>query len=572
MSLVERMAVAPSLSWLSEMNKLFEGTKINVPTDYTEQVVSVKEILRNDVTGLVNTILDFAINCSTVDYYVESKNINLGELLNKWMYSINDSLRGKIPVGIKALAKEYFRERWKSGSLIVMRTIWEKVGDYILPTKMWFVDGEYLDVKDEGETRRLGEEKYSVIVGNKSDNKRINLPAKKDERIFVQKPFSSWGELKPTPFVIQRGIYKNAKMLELLEEKGENLISKAIEYLMMIKKGTEKMALTENPDFIYSADDLEKVKTDLSDFLAKGKSGVGGVPVYATNFDTEVEHLIPEYKRILEKELYAPIEKRILGGLGFIDVVEGVSFSRKESILNPKPFVQEVHNGIEDFKTLFRDIIDTIVEVNKSSHKKYFTEDMYIEVHNSPVTAFFDKEVRLLLRSMYDRGVLSKRTFTEVVGEVDFDIEVERRKKETSDNLDEVMEPPVIQNNGEDINSIPVSEENDNENENKKGPESKNFQSASEEKLEQYNFELAVVVRKKDGWHVLSKDGKNLGGPYKTKKEALKRLKQVEYYKHKGNSDLSNIKKIMELEILDGKKKLLGKILGETLDKLNEEK
>ncbi len=113
MSLVERMAVAPSLSWLSEMNKLFEGTKINVPTDYTEQVVSVKEILRNDVTGLVNTILDFAINCSTVDYYVEAENTNLSDLLNTWLNSINDSLRGKIPVGIKSLAKESFRERWK---------------------------------------------------------------------------------------------------------------------------------------------------------------------------------------------------------------------------------------------------------------------------------------------------------------------------------------------------------------------------------------------------------------------------------------------------------------------------
>lgn len=480
MSLAERMAVSPSLSWLSEMNKLLEGTKITVPTDYTEQVVSVKEILRNDVSGLVNTILDFAINCSTVDYYVESKNINLEELLNKWMYSINDGLRGKIPVGIKALAKEYFRERWKSGSLIVMRTIWEKVGDYILPTKMWFVDGEYLDVKDDNETRRLGEEKYSMIIGKKSENKRLNLPSKKDERIFVQKPFSSWGELKPTPFIVQRGIYKNAKMLELLEDKGENLLSKAIEYLMMIKKGTEKMALTENPDFIYSSDDLEKIKTDLGEFLAKGKTS-NGVPVYATNFDTEIENIIPEYGKILEEKLYSPIEKRIIAGLGFIDVVEGVSSSRKESILNPKPFVQEVHNGIEDFKTLFRDIIATIVEVNKPSHKKYFTEDMYIEVHNSPVTAFFDKEVRLLLRSMYDRGVLSKRTFTEVVGEVDFDIEVERRKKENTDNLDDIMEPPVIQNNGETEES--KKDTQDNENENKSGPEKKDFNQSSLEDI-----------------------------------------------------------------------------------------
>lgn len=42
-----------------------------------------------------------------------------------------------------------------------------------------------------------------------------------------------------------------------------------------------------------------------------------------------------------------------------------------------------------------------------------------------------------------------------------------------------------------------------------------------------------MIVKKKDGFYVLSKKTKrNLGGPYKTRAEALKRLKQVEYFKH----------------------------------------
>lgn len=35
-------------------------------------------------------------------------------------------------------------------------------------------------------------------------------------------------------------------------------------------------------------------------------------------------------------------------------------------------------------------------------------------------------------------------------------------------------------------------------------------------------------------YEVVSEKGKNLGGPYKTKAQAEKRLKQVEYFKHKG--------------------------------------
>jgi hypothetical protein len=42
-----------------------------------------------------------------------------------------------------------------------------------------------------------------------------------------------------------------------------------------------------------------------------------------------------------------------------------------------------------------------------------------------------------------------------------------------------------------------------------------------------------MIVKVKDGYQVKSERGKNLGGPYKTKAEAEKRLRQVEFFKHK---------------------------------------
>jgi hypothetical protein len=42
-----------------------------------------------------------------------------------------------------------------------------------------------------------------------------------------------------------------------------------------------------------------------------------------------------------------------------------------------------------------------------------------------------------------------------------------------------------------------------------------------------------MIKKVKGGYKVLSeKTGKNLGGPYKTREEASKRLKQVEFFKH----------------------------------------
>jgi hypothetical protein len=41
-----------------------------------------------------------------------------------------------------------------------------------------------------------------------------------------------------------------------------------------------------------------------------------------------------------------------------------------------------------------------------------------------------------------------------------------------------------------------------------------------------------MILHKSDGFHVVSENGsKNLGGPYKTREEAVHRLQQVEFWK-----------------------------------------
>ncbi|HEV3482120.1 MAG TPA: hypothetical protein VGR97_07305 [Candidatus Acidoferrales bacterium] len=42
-----------------------------------------------------------------------------------------------------------------------------------------------------------------------------------------------------------------------------------------------------------------------------------------------------------------------------------------------------------------------------------------------------------------------------------------------------------------------------------------------------------MIKKVKEGYKVLSEKGKNLGGPYKSKSQAEKRLKQAEYFKHR---------------------------------------
>jgi len=42
-----------------------------------------------------------------------------------------------------------------------------------------------------------------------------------------------------------------------------------------------------------------------------------------------------------------------------------------------------------------------------------------------------------------------------------------------------------------------------------------------------------MIVKRKMGYYILSeKKRRHLGGPYKSREEALKRLRQVEFFKH----------------------------------------
>ena len=70
------------------------------------------------------------IGCAGVKYIINTDNPNLTEVLNKWLQTINLSVKQEngtksIPTGIDPLAKEYFRERWKGSSHLLLRTFWE---------------------------------------------------------------------------------------------------------------------------------------------------------------------------------------------------------------------------------------------------------------------------------------------------------------------------------------------------------------------------------------------------------------------------------------------------------------
>jgi hypothetical protein len=130
--------------------------------------------------------------------------------------------------------------------------------------------------------------------------------------------------------------------------------------------------------------------------------------------------------------------------------------TRKEEVINPKPFVAEVNSGVDGFKSMLMDIIRLIIVENKIDHRKLFSDQNSLRVINTPLKI----NTSLLLdniRTAYIYGTISVKTYQEILG-IDPDQELERMQKEWSDGLREVYYPHLIQNleNTPDTNISPA--------------------------------------------------------------------------------------------------------------------
>lgn len=96
------------------------------------------------------------------------------------------------------------------------------------------------------------------------------------------------------------------------------------------------------------------------------------------------------------------------------------------------------------------------------------------------------------------------------------------------DGLEEVERPEEDR----DYLDPPLDLDTEGPPETQEQPEPTNVVEA--ETVEHKTTAVDFVRQESDGWYVYSESGKKLGGPYSNKKKANNRLRQIEYFKHKG--------------------------------------
>ena len=401
------------------------ASSISVPQSFHSQCSVVKKMLKDDSTGLINSLLSFQINSASVDFSIETDSPELTNILNKFLENINIGYLGQIPAGINTIAKEYFTERWSSSSLPIIKIAkWDNIGSLILPSKMFIVDSSSVYARDKNKDSEKTLLNYNYFLG-KSMKHPLN------ENVIFNRPFCRLWDKYTDLYLIRNGIYHNYKIIESLKDKQGKVLGQIIPYLFLIRKGTEML----NRENVIDNNKAFGKITDQYGEVMKAAKTTGGAPTRVTSFDEQVEHLFPDLTPIMKAELFTTAERAILSGLGYIDIAEGISSSRKESILSPKPFIEETKKGIDGFKEMLQGVIN-LIKLKNSRNVKYINSK--IRIVNSPITSFQTDKFKNDVRLLWERGQLSNQTYTQIVGEVEFSTEVARRKSEAKNGTVEV--------------------------------------------------------------------------------------------------------------------------------------
>lgn len=498
-----------SFVWNNILNFLLYQKAIVIPTNFQTQCAEIESMLANDVTGIVAALINYKIeSAKACNYNIEiDKNDKLERALNAWLKDVNAGYKEMgLLRGISNISGEYFHERWAGSSMCVMKaTKWEERTyngvTLKVPSVVIMVNGAsiYTNKTSDDLINKLGDYDYYLDA-----DKKYKLESNRSQEIIIQKPYERMFTNIPVPYLVKNGVLKNFKGISILQDKGDEVITKIIPYLLLLQKGTEQLFLQNKAK--YTDSDLNEINKNFKNFTEQYKQNKGKVPTWVTQFDTKMEHVIPDMSKIVGEQLFAQGTRNCLSGLGFIDVLQGVSSTRQASVLNPKPFLTDTRTGVEDFKKMLLELVYTVKDRN-SDKIKYFSDNNDIKIINTPLR-MDTEDLMEMIRSGYDRGKLSAQTFIESLG-FDFEAELERRRDEYNRGVEDDMYPQIIQNqegNNERIaptkNRNTVKEEkNEDQGKSKNTPEVLEYKNAElDDNLEEapYNklSDLPKAVKK----------------------------------------------------------------------------
>lgn len=75
---------------------IYSSGEITVPSEFHQRCAKIEEMLDNDISGTIDSVLDYAVNsASEANYRIECSEPTLQKLLNLWLDKINLDIKGR---------------------------------------------------------------------------------------------------------------------------------------------------------------------------------------------------------------------------------------------------------------------------------------------------------------------------------------------------------------------------------------------------------------------------------------------------------------------------------------------
>jgi len=481
---------------------------IKVATDFPGQVAQVDSILDNDKTGMVSPIYNFMVQAATVPMKIETGNETLNEVLKVWQTEVlNRNTNISIQSGLRALSTENFRERWRS-SLLGLNVQWGKhdfggnIGIWTLPQKMWFFNGGA--IKTEKNTS-IDARKFFLKVDKKKANDEP-LITTLEKSIYIRRPFTAWHKDYVVPYFTQRGTVFNALFKSAITQKQSDVIESLIPLILKMQAGSDDLM---KAGIKPSEEDFNALKKQLTNAYEKYRQ-TGNVSdlIASLRHDVNLDYLIPDLTKIFSDSISKSVNRDLMSSLGMIEL-QGFG-TRQEAMLNPKVMIEEVVDAVGDWADLLNEVMLDLLVKNKAAHPNLSQAE--IQVIPGIIQAFLTDEMRAMIRSMYDRGDISRQDAVEQTTGLNFETQVQRIIKEKARGLDTICKPPVIVNIEKDLD--PTIDDTNLEDQGKKpgSPEADNFNNAILK-----NYKNILQAKKEEREKEILQDGKIVASKKSTK-------------------------------------------------------
>ncbi len=404
---------------LYEARNLLSTNTLSDITDFRTAVGKARDLWHNrDIVSLVGELMVSAAS----GFEITCRDKKTKNIFDDWAANINQGLPDCTQKGFDKILEWMFREYWQSGFVLPYLS-WGTKDGVFLPLKGTIFDP--LTIKQEGSSVFGGikysfEESLEETVGEGTSYDSFDLvpgkesgghfPLRKSDTFYILKRGAQPYELFPHPYLtrIFKWIDFRDKLLDMDYATASGVLASIVLFKILSGKPEERSRL---------ATILKTIKR---------------TSIVATSADIKSEVVSPPVESLLSWDKFREADLVIRESLGLVEFV-GVDLNSSRARFNPIPLVAEIQRGRREMARLMESIFQDIVIKNNLSEVP--------NVHWKRIRLFENEQIwKLLVRDLYDRGILSLQTYAEEA-ELEYEQELERRKAERP--AENVMTPRV---------------------------------------------------------------------------------------------------------------------------------